>query len=211
MTRTKRVPLGVLIVLLLAAPGCGSVGTNGDGDSIPAQLESSEAFCFGQAARLPASRTVQQTVAATPADALRNDGAGYVAYTVSVENLFLYLSFEPTLPASFTTEQARAAFRYAYVDYQIEQPKAVGGRLGLLSSNDLLALSDFERLELKGGVLSWRLVRTNPGHYTTTLGTADLDPSVDPESCFTGDSLGTCFCEFSGPETTVALDGTFAI
>jgi len=87
----------------------------------------------------------------------------------------------------------------------------VGGRFIVLDSSDLLTLADFERLEVSDSSVSLRLVRTNPGVYHKHLSAEDLDPTVDPSLCVTGDVSSDCWCEFSGPATTIALDGTFPI
>ena len=215
MKTTKTAAVAVWFALF-GAIACGGEAASGKpavDDGVAAQLESGEAFCLGQKAWLPASGKLTQTVAATRAEAIRTDSFDnvYISYRVQREGLFLYLSFAPGLPASFTTTEARAAFRYAYVDYALEQPPAVGSKLAFLTSSDLLTLSDFERLDVNDGLMSFRLARTNMGHYSKRLSVADLDPSVDPSLCTIGDISGGCWCEFSGPATAITLDGTFPI
>jgi hypothetical protein len=214
MKSTKSASVAVLLVLFGAIACSGEANDQpGVGNGIAAQLESSDADCFGQKAELPASGTVTQTIVAARAYTYRTNSPDhvYVSYRVEGEGVFLYLSFMPDLPASFTTEQVRAAFDYAYIEYDLAQPKSVGGRFIVLDSSDLLALADFERLEVSGNSVSFRLVRTNPGHYSKRLSLEDLDPTVDPSLCTNGDISGDCWCEFSGPATTIALDGTFPI
>ena len=204
---------GVLLSLFgaVACGGEAASGKPGVGNGVNAQLESHDDYSLGQQAQLPASGVVTQSIVAPRGQTFRSNSEVYVSYSVEGEGSFLYLSFAPDLAASFTTAEARAAFKDAYIQYDLAQPEAVGGRVALLSSRDLLALSDFERFEVSGSVVSWRLVRTNPGRYSKRLSIADLDPRVDPSLCTTGDISGDCWCEFSGPPTTVTLDGTFPI
>lgn len=120
------------------------------------------------------------------------------------------MSFAPGLPTSFSTEQAREAFQYAYVEYRYRQSPALGGSLTLLSSNDLLELADFARFEVQSNALSWRLERTSARHYLKELSLYDEDESNDPspaEACVSDDIQGVCACEFEGPAILVTLDG----
>ena len=214
MHPTKFAPIAVVLAMV-GSIACGGEAANGQSGigNVEAHLESSDAFCFGQKAELPASGTVMRSIAATRTQTYRTDSNDhvYVSYRVEAEGIFLYLSFAPDLPASFTTAQARAAFDYAYIEYDLAQPKSVSGRFILLDSSDLLTLADFERLEVSDSSVSLRLVRTNPGVYHKHLSAEDLDPTVDPSLCVTGDVSSDCWCEFSGPATTIALDGTFPI
>jgi len=215
MKPTNFAPVAVVLALIgcIACSGEAANGQSDIGNGVEAHLESSAAFCFGQKLELPASGSVMRTIVATRGQTYRTNSADhvYVSYHVQAEGIFLYFSFTPDLPASFTTEQARAAFKYAYVEYDLTQPKAVGGRAILINSSDLLTLADFERLEVTDSSVSFRLVRTNPGRYDKRLSSEDLDPTVDPSLCLTGDIVGDCWCKFSGPATTLALDGTFPI
>jgi hypothetical protein len=206
------------LAALTLSSGCGAEGAAGSGaaglaNGVAAQLRSSGELCLGQKALLPASGTITQTIVATREQGFRTNSSDqrYVSYQVTLEDMFLYLSFAPDLPASFTTAQTLAAFDYAYIQYDLEQPEPVGGSLVLLDSNDLLDSSDFERLEVIGDLLSFRLTRVNAGDYRKRLSNEDLDPSVDRSLCHTGDISDRCWCDFSGPPTTITLDGTFPI
>lgn len=60
----------------------------------------------------------------------------------------------------------------------------------------------------------WRLVRTSPEGYSKELSIYDDDKTNDPaplEGCLTGDIVGVCHCEFSGPSVEVAIEGSFSL
>jgi hypothetical protein len=89
-----------------------------------------------------------------------------------------------------------------------------GHRGADVSTSDLLALTDFERFEVVGTELHWRLVRTSPDHYTKRLSIYDGDRTNDPdppEACFSDDIIGVCHCDFSGPAVTVSIEGTTSL
>lgn len=113
--------------------------------------ENAAEVCEGQRAVVPASGTIDRVYDAEPTQSLRTEMTEYVAYSVQVDELWLYVSFAPGLPAHPTTAELRAAFKYAYVNFKLDQPGNVGGNLELLSSSNLLALAAFQRL-LRGGL-----------------------------------------------------------
>src|SRR6478609_500719 len=83
--------------------GCSSeVDQTGSGDSVAVQLVSADSACESQRAQVPRSGAVSRTIAAQGIQVARLDTTGdYVAYTVTTDDTNLYLSFAPTLPASF--------------------------------------------------------------------------------------------------------------
>lgn len=207
--------------MLLGGAACVGLGCsgrssdpNGDGGaeaSVAVTLTTDSASCASQRAQVPRSGAVSATVTGTPETTQRTASAAYVAYEVNTSDAVLYLSFSADLPTSFSTEQARVAFQYAYVGYGLRQPAAFGGSLTLLSTSELLELSDFERFEVSDGALSWRLSRTSAEHYSKQLSTYDADPSNAPpssEACLTDDIQGVCYCDFAGPAIRVTLDGS---
>jgi hypothetical protein len=166
--------------------------------------------CKGQRAFIPASGTVERTYQPTPDEALRNTTADYVAYAVRVGELFIYFSFAPTLPAHPTTADVRSSLSYAYVDFRLKQPPDAGGSLELLSSNIILHLAAFDRLEVQNGKLAFHLATSNGGAYTKELRTGDgtdSTPAALAADCVTGDILGMCYCSFKGGVVTISLAG----
>ena len=69
MHPTKFAPIAVLLAMV-GSIACGGEAANGQSGigNVEAHLESSDAFCFGQKAELPASGTVMRSIAATHAD-----------------------------------------------------------------------------------------------------------------------------------------------
>ena len=206
---------GILALGCSVLAGCSSENeSTGSNDSVAVRLVSADPACASQRAEVPRSAAVSRTIVADGAQVARNENTGpYVAYTMTTHDTTLYLSFAPTLPTSFSTAEAHAAFDYAYVNFDYEQPREYGGSLTFLSSNELLALSDFERFEVVDGALKFRLVRSSADHYSKLLSSYDDDDSndpVDPETCTGGgDIQGLCACEFAGPPITVTLEGSF--
>jgi len=203
--------LGLLsrTVILIAAvlPACSS-GANEDW--VSATLTSSDAVCAGQHAMVPASRAVTRTLTSANAQTLRQPTTNYVAYQMISDELFTYLAFADTLPAQFSTQEARDQLAYAYVIFKMKEPASAGGSLEILESSDLLHLADFEVLEVRDGQLVWRLRRQSAEHYIKWLSSVDADPTNDPppgEACFFTDVGGMCACDFSGPAIDVTIDG----
>jgi hypothetical protein len=200
----------------MVALSMGLVFAGCDGSSpVPEQtavtLLTSSAPCTNQRAVIPDSHEIARSLVASPAQRTRTETADYVAYALSMDGVFLYLSFAPGLPASPTTAEAKGGLRYAYVDYRLAQPANIGGSLTLLSDNDLLSVADFERFEVQGGALAWRLVRDSGTGYAKWLSIYDDDPTNDPEprdACILDDIVGECVCEFSGPSVRIALEGS---
>jgi hypothetical protein len=194
-------------------PGTGQPGVTAVMDQ-PVTLQTTDAICTGQRARVPSSGAVARAFSAADTVGQRMPAPEYVAYNMTGSELFAYFSFDPSLPSPLSTQAARDLFSYAYVDFSLKQPADIGGSLQLLSSSTLLALSDFERFEVEDGQLVWRLRRLSPEHYAKALTIYDTDPSNDPhptDGCVTGDIVGMCRCEFSGPAITVTLDGTLPL
>jgi hypothetical protein len=169
--------------------------------------------CQGQRAAVPRSGRVSRSFTRNNSTSARSTQSPsvYVAYQLQDTEVFAYFSFDPALPARFSTEQARALLKYAYVGFQLQQPPDLGGRLTLLLTGVLLDVTDFERFEVQDGELRWRLVRPSEG-YHKVLTIYDEDPSNDPvprlrEDCRTDDIIGVCHCPFSGPTVTVEIEG----
>jgi hypothetical protein len=180
----------------------------------PVTLFQTSGICVGQQATVPRSRMVERALTGTTTTASRTEAAVYVAYQASNSELFVYFSFDPSLPRTPDTQTARAMLKYAYVNFQLKQPDRIGGSLQLLSSGTLLHLEDFASFEVQSGRLKWRLVKQSEEHYAKPLTIYDADPSNDPnprDECASGDILGMCFCEFTGPAITVTIDGSLPL
>ena len=133
----------------------------------------------------------------------------YVSYSLTNSELFAYFSFDPALPSQLSTQTAHDMLSYAYVSFNLMQPNDLGGSLQILEASTILQAADFERFEVRDGQLVWRLVRSSAEHYLKRLSIYDDDPTNDPPpggSCVTGDIVGECACEFSGPAIAVTLD-----
>lgn len=73
-----------------------------------------------------------------------------------------------------------------------------------------LSLADFERFDVQGGAL----VCTSPDAYSKELSIYDDDKTNDPtpvDACLTGDIVGACQCEFSGPTVEATLEGSLSL
>lgn len=194
--------VGVLLAMLLL-PGCEPV--------IAVTLRSTEAVCANQRAAIPQSRKLTLAVNASPQ---RVDSAVSVSLLVHTEDVMLYLSFAPGFPAEPTTAEARASLEYGYTQVDYRQPSDIGGSLTLLPSSVLFSLADFERFDVQGGALVWRLMRTSAEGYSKELSIYDEDKTNDPvpiDSCLTDDVVGMCQCEFSGPPVQVTLEGSIPL
>jgi hypothetical protein len=161
---------------------------------------------------VPAAGTVTAVLTGAT-DAFKATG-DYVALAAAREGALVYFSFQPDLPQHFTTEEARAKLKYAYVGLSHPLPASMGGSVELLSTNQLLHVADFERFEVTAGKLEWALKRTTSTHYIKELTVYDEDPSNDPAEdadCFSGDIDGACVCEFQGPPTQVVFRGSIQL
>ncbi|HVZ36550.1 MAG TPA: hypothetical protein VG963_29170 [Polyangiaceae bacterium] len=177
-------------------------------------LVSTDSICAGQQASVPQSGMVARRLDVGSADLSRMATGDYVALSASNDEFFVYFSFDPSLPIAPDTEIARDLLTYAYVDFQLKQSATVGGSLELLSDLTLLHLDDFETFEIRGGQLVWRLARQSSDHYFKFLSLYDQDPSNDPNpsnDCVSGDILGMCACEFTGPTINVTVDGSLQL
>jgi hypothetical protein len=201
-----------LFIFTLAAPLVGACGSDEVHEpQTEVKLESTQAVCAGQRATVPASGTVERAYQATREQVQRTPSDSYVAYSVTLDELWIYFSFAPTLPAQPTTEEIRAQLKYAYVAFDLQQPAGLGGALEIVSTNDTFSLDAFEQLEVRDGKLAFRLSRANPGQYLRWLSIYDKDKTNDPPSgadCFVADVGGMCACEFSGPPLTISLAGS---
>jgi hypothetical protein len=159
------------------------------------------AACRTQQAEIPSSGQVNRTV--VPVLVQRDDTSTYVSYEARASGSEVNLFFAPGLPTSFSTEEARASFQYANIEFDLAQPAGVG--LTLLDLTEILQLSDFERFEVVDGSLSWRLVRSATRYSKHLTNALNAD---NPEWCATGDILGTCDCDCLGPPIQVTLEGT---
>jgi hypothetical protein len=181
---------------------------------IPVTLVSSDAFCANQQAQVPASHEITRTVVGTRDQVFRSEGQGYVSYTLRAADTELRLFFASDLPASFSTAQARAAFQYATVNFDLRQPAMMGGgSLTLLTASDNLALNDLDHFGVTNGTLALRLVKASPNHYYKILRVSDLEPTNAPSlsACVTGDIAGVCACDFSGPAIRATLIATLPL
>jgi hypothetical protein len=176
-------------------------------------LETS-AICVGQRAMVPRSRMVARELTGSNTRVSRSEMPVGVSYEVSNQEAFVYFAFDPNLPRTPDTATVRTMLNYAYVDFRLKQPEGIGGGLELLSGNTILHLEAFERLEVQDRELKWRLVQKSEEHYPKPLTMYDEDPSNDPnplDECVTGDIVGMCFCEFTGPAIAVTIDGSLQL
>jgi hypothetical protein len=202
--------IALLVGLVLV--GCGDSGPAPEPTTV--SLKTSSAPCASQQAVIPDSHAIALSLAASTAHRVRTNMADYVSYALTMDGAFLYLSFAPNLPAMPTTAELRGGLRYAYVDYRLEQPTEIGGSLTFLSRSDLLAVADFERLEVQNGAIVWRLVRDSGTRYVKWLSIYDEDRTNDPEprnACILDDIVGECVCEFAGPSVRIALEGSIPL
>ena len=203
------------LVSIGALPACGSETPSDEWLEVARGATSAAPSCQGERAVVPRSGATARTITGENARASRQEQAGvYVAFQVNNQELFAYFSFAPELPSNPSTDQVRALLKYAYVDFSMKQPSDVGGSLTLLSSNQLLKVTDFERFEVQDGQLSWRLVRRSDESYSKRLSIYDEDVSNDPapgSGCVTDDIVGMCYCPFEGLPVTVTIDGTTSL
>lgn len=197
--------------------GAGSDGTGATAGATglsEVELVNDYAACAGQRALVPASGEVMQTYASTREETMRTETSTYVSYQQHSGGLWLYVSFAPGLPAVISTEEAVAAYRYAYVEFEYPEPPDVGGSLTLLNPSDRLNRDDFDRFEVVEGRMEWRLAWTSTSYWKELSRYDDdptNDPGGDPGDCVIGDVGGRCLCSFRGPAIDVTLEGSFPL